>query len=263
MDNKNIVWFDLETTGLVIAKDSIVEISAIKTDSDLNEIDRFYSLVQPFGEYEMSPVAQEKHGLSKEDLADSPYFKDIADSLLDFIEDCDLGGYNIGHFDLAMLVEEFLRAKKVFNYKNRNIIDSYSIYNKWESRKLEDYYFRLFGEKLENAHTAEADILATIRVFKKQKEMYALPSNEEIDAICFEEKNNKLDLAQKFIIDRDESGERKDIKFNFGKWKGYSIYEVILKDSTYFDWVINNRDFAKETRIMAKKLKTIAENGSF
>lgn len=251
--SKNIVWFDLETTGLVIAKDSIIEISAIKTDPELNEIDKFYSLVQPFGDYEISPIAHEKHGLSKEDLVDSPYFKDIADDLLDFIEDCDLGGYNIGHFDLAMLVEEFLRAKKVFNYKNRNLIDSFTIYNKWESRKLEDYYFRLFGEKFENAHSAEADILATIRVFKKQKEMYALPSNEEIDAICFEEKGNKLDLAQKFIKD---SG---DIKFNFGKWKGYSIYDVILKDPSYFDWIANNVDFAKETRIMARKLKALAE----
>lgn len=254
--SKNIVWFDLETTGLVIAKDSIVEISAIKTDSDLNEIDRFYSLVQPLGDYEMSPIAQEKHGLSKEDLADSPYFKDIADDLLEFIDDCDLGGYNIGHFDLAMIVEEFLRAKKVFNYKNRNLIDSYSIYNKWESRKLEEYYFRLFGERFENAHSAEADIRATIRVFKKQKEIYALPSNEEIDAICFEEKGNKLDLAQKFI---KEDG---DIKFNFGKWKGYSIYDIIKKDAGYFDWIANNVDFAKETRIMARKLKALAERDS-
>ena len=259
--SKNIVWFDLETTGLVIAKDSIIEISAIKTDTELNELDKFYSLVQPFGDYEMSPAAQEKHGLSKEDLVDSPYFKDIADDLLNFIEDCDLGGYNIGNFDLAMLVEEFLRAKKVFNYKNRNLIDAYTIYNKWESRKLEDYYFRLFGEKFENAHSAEADIRATIRVYKKQKEMYALPSVEEIDAICFAEKNDKLDLAKRFIVEKDDEGNRKDIKFNFGKWKGYSIYDVIVKDSTYFDWISNNYEFATETRIMAKKLKLLAIKG--
>jgi DNA polymerase-3 subunit epsilon len=251
--SKNIVWFDLETTGLVIAKDSIIEISAIKTDADLNEIDKFYSLVQPFGDYEMSPAAQEKHGLSKEDLVDSPYFKDIADDLLDFIEDCDLGGYNIGNFDLAMLVEEFLRAKKVFSYKTRNLIDAFTIYNKWESRRLEDYYFRLFGEKFENAHSAEADIRATIRVFKKQQEMYALPSYEEIDAVCFEEKQNKIDLAKRFV---KENGE---IKFNFGKWKGYSIDDVYKKDSTYFDWISNNYEFATETRIMAKKLKALAE----
>lgn len=250
--SKNIVWFDLETTGLVIAKDSIIEISAIKTDTNLNELDKFYSLVQPFGDYEMSPAAQEKHGLSKEDLVDSPYFKDIADELLDFIDDCDLGGYNIGNFDLAMLVEEFFRAKKVFNYKNRNLIDSFSIYNKWESRKLEDYYYRLFGEKFENAHSAEADIRATIRVFKKQKEMYALPTMEEIDAICFEEKKNKLDLAKRFV---KEDGI---IKFNFGKWKGYDICDVYKKDSTYFDWISNNYEFATETRIMAKKLKALA-----
>lgn len=256
--SKNIVWFDLETTGLIIAKDSIVEISAIKTDADLNELDRFYSLVQPMGDYEMSPMAHEKHGLSKEDLIDSPHFKDIADKLLDFIEDCDLGGYNIGHFDLAMLVEEFFRAKKVFNYKSRNLIDAYTIYNKWESRRLEDYYFRLFGEKFENAHSAEADIRATIRVFGKQKELYALPSSEEISAICFDAKDNDVDLAKKFIIERDEEGKRKDIKFNFGKWNGYSIYDVYKKDSSYFDWIANNHDFATETRIIAKKLKELA-----
>lgn len=247
----NIVWFDLETTGLVIAKDSIVEISAIKTDENLNEIDKFYSLVQPYGEWEMSPVAQEKHGLSKEDLADSPYFRDIADDLLEFLGDCDLGGYNIGNFDLAMLVEEFLRCKKVFNYKNRNLIDSYKIYNKWEPRTLECYYERLFGEKFENAHTAEADILATIKVFKKQKEMYALPSLEEIDAVCFDEKNSKLDLAKKFVK-HPETGE---IIYNFGKYKGYSVVDIFKKDSTYLDWIYNNEDFNKETRFMAKKLK--------
>ena len=158
-----------------------------------------------------------------------------------------------------MLVEEFLRAKKVFSYKSRNLIDAFTIYNKWESRKLEDYYFRLFGEKFENAHSAEADIRATIRVFKKQKEMYALPSPEEIDAICFDAKDNNVDLAKRFIVERDVDGKRKDIKFNFGKWKGFSIFDVYKKDSTYFDWISNNYDFATETRIMAKKLKQLAE----
>lgn len=251
--SKEIVWFDLETTGLIIAKDSIIEISAIKTDEELNEIDKFYSLVQPYGEYEISPGAQEKHGLSKEDLKDSPYFKDIADDLLEFINGCDLGGYNIGGFDLAMLVEEFYRCNKPFDYKKRNLIDSFSIYNKWESRKLEDYYFRLFGEKFENAHSAEADIRATIRVFKKQKEMYNLPSSEEIDAICFEEKNNKIDLAKKFIK------EDNTVKFNFGKWKGYDIFEVYKRDESYFNWAATNPEFTKETRIMARKLKELAK----
>lgn len=247
---KNICWFDLETTGLKIPKDSIVEISAIKTDSNLKKIDEFYSLVRPNEPYEIDPTATEKHGLTKEMLKDAPTFKDISKKLLDFIGDCDLGGYNIAKFDMAMIVEEFLRAGIVLEYKNRNIIDGYAIYNKWESRTLEATYARLFGKPLEDAHNAEADIMATIAVYKKQREMYDLPTPNEIDKICFADKKFKLDLAQKFVANKD-----KDIIFNFGKHKGKTIEEVYNCDNSYFDWVANNGDFELESRKLAAKLK--------
>lgn len=247
---KNICWFDLETTGLKISKDSIVEISAIKTDSDLNKIGEFYSLVRPNEPYSIDSTATEKHGLTKEMLKDAPTFKEIADKLLEFIGDCDLGGYNIAKFDMAMIVEEFLRVGIVLDYKSRNIIDGYAIYNKWESRTLEATYARLFGKPLENAHNAEADIMATIAVYKKQKELYNLPSPSEIDKICFADKKYKLDLAQKFIADKD-----KNIVFSFGKHKGKTIEEVYNCDNSYFDWVANNNDFELESRKLATKLK--------
>jgi len=249
---ESIVWFDLETTGVNIATDRIIEICLIKTDLEGNHIETFESLVNP-GDIEIRPEAQEKHGISIEELQDYEGFEHIAKTVFDFIGDSHLGGYNAMRFDIPLLVEEFMRVGIVFDFRKRAIIDPFLIMAKYEPRDLGSVYERLIGKPLENAHRATADIEATMQIFSKQKEKYNM-SNDliEIDSFVNDQRKDMVDLSGKLIF-KEIDGKRR-IVFNFGKWNGISIKEAFDKDARYFDWIIDKGEFTNETKIIVKKL---------
>jgi DNA polymerase-3 subunit epsilon len=250
---KSIVWLDLETTGVNTVTDRIIEICLVKTDLKGNIISKFYSLVNPGSDIEIKPEAFAKHGISKQDLEDQDGFGFIASEIISFIGDSHLGGYNILYFDIPMLVQEFLRAGVVFEYRDRSVIDPFLIYTKYEPRNLESVYKRLTGKELEGAHRAENDILATIEIFDKQREIYELPNTvEELDSFVNESRKDMVDISGKHKF--AEVDGKREIVFNFGKWKGVSFRRVFEKDKNYIEWMYDKGEFSKDTKIIVKKL---------
>jgi len=245
---KPITFFDVETTGLSTSNDRIIEICMIKINPSGSK-DKFYKLIEPEGR-PISPGAQEKHGYSNDDLKGNPTFKECAKEILDFIGDSDLGGYNCIRFDIPLLVEEFLRANIIFDPRKRNIIDSYKIIIKKEPRNLEGAYERYTGEKLENAHSAEADIEATIKIFEKQIQLHELSNS--ITEISNETSGmaNMIDFAGK--LKKNDEGK---IVINFGKYKDRNVAEVFRENPGYFTWIIEKTDMASETKLFFQKIK--------
>lgn len=250
---KNIVWFDVETTGLDMLNDRIIQIYLCKTDFEGNVIAEFQTYVNPDG-VKSHPNAIEKHGITDEFLLDYDKFSYIAPEINEFIGDCDLGGYNIVNFDIPFLMEELMRAGIVFNYRGRNILDPLTIYRKSEPRDLGSAYKKFTGKTLEGAHDAANDVLATIEIFNAQKSVYDLPSSAtEIDKIFNEGKDDYLDLGRKFKLVVSEEGV-KQVYMTFGKYKDRLVSDVVSMDPNYIDWIINKGQFSSETKIICKKL---------
>ena len=251
--SKSIVWLDLETTGVNTVTDRIIEICLVKTDLEGNFLSKFSTLVNPGTDVEIRPEAFEKHGISKQDLEDQDSFAFMASEILSFIGDNYLGGYNILYFDIPMLVQEFLRAGVVFDYRNRPVIDPFLIYTKYEPRNLESVYKRLTGKDLEGAHRAENDILATIEIFEKQRQIYELPKDvEKIDEYVNESRKDMVDISGKLKF--AEIDGKREVIFNFGKWKGTTFRTVFEKDKKYIEWMYDKGEFSKDTKIIVKKL---------
>lgn len=249
---KNIVWFDLETTGISTSSDRIIEICMIKTDFDGNEIETYHSLVNP-GKVEMRAEAQDKHGISIEMLKDEPPFEQIASEIQDFIGDCDLGGYNALFFDVPFLCEEFMRCGIAFNHRGRAVMDPFLIYSNYEKRDLTSTYKKYTGKDLEGAHRAEADVRATMEIFQKQREVYAMPQTaEEIDKEVNTRRADQVDLGSKLKF--AEVDGKRTIIFNFGKHKGKPFKEVFESDFHYITWIIEKGEFSKELKIICTKL---------
>lgn len=241
----SICFFDVETTGLDVSADRIIEISIIKVNPDKSR-ESLYFLINPDGK-EIAKEATDKHGHTLESLSDQQKFADVADKIHTFIKDCDLGGYNCLRFDIPILVEEFMRAGISFNPRAVKIVDAYKILIKNESRKLEHVYERMTGKKLENAHSAEADIEATIEVFEKQIELFNLPSTiDEIHKLTFDKPF--VDLAGKFERNKDNM-----ICFTFGKNRGKTINEVWKTDQGYFSWMLGGT-FTNDTKFVIKQI---------
>jgi len=249
---KNIVWFDLETTGISTASDRIIEICMIKTDFDGNEIEKYHELINP-GDVQMRPEAQDKHGISPEMLEGKPTFEEIASEINDFIRDCDLGGYNALFFDVPFLAEEFMRCGIIFNHRGRAVMDPFLIYSNYEKRDLTNAYKKYTGKTLEGAHRADVDIKATMEIFQKQRELYNMPNTaEEIDKVVNTRRADQVDLGGKLKF--AEVGGKRTIVFNFGKNKGKPFKEVFEMDSRYIDWIIDKGEFSKELKVICKKL---------
>tara|TARA_R100000655_G_scaffold30969_2_gene62252 strand:- start:1384 stop:2169 length:786 start_codon:yes stop_codon:yes gene_type:complete len=248
-NQKGIVWFDLETTGINPLSDRIIEICMVK-ELPGKEPEVYQSLVQPDCGATSHPEAEDKHGITAEMLKDAPTFKEIAKDIVDFIGDSDLGGYNVLYFDIPFLVEELMKAGIVFNHRSKKVIDPFLIYSRYESRNLETAYKKYTGKTLEGAHRAEVDIKATMEIFYKQKELYTeMPDSvEEIDKVV-NKRDGIVDLSRKYKF---ENGE---VLFNFGKHKGRPFKEVYEVDQRYLDWMIDKGEFSKETKIITKKLK--------
>lgn len=239
--HRPIVFFDLETTGTNLSKDRIVEIYAKKIGHGKEE--EFYQRINPNMQvpYEVAKI----HGLTNEILAFEPYFEDVAHSILDFFKGCDVGGYNIIRFDLPILIEEFLRIGVENPFTKSNVVDSMFIFHKMMPRNLAGALRYYKNEELKNAHSAKADVLATIEVFLAQTERHQeLPKTaEDLENFVLDGKEI-VDYTRYFS--KNTNG---DIIFNFGKHKN----KVAKMEEGYLKWMINN-DFPLQTKRIIQQI---------
>lgn len=234
-----IIFFDLETTGVDTARDRIVEISMVKVGVDGQKQVKTRR-INP--EMPIPAEATAVHGITDEDVKGEPTFKQIAKSLAQFIEGCDFGGFNSNRFDLPVLVEEFMRAGVDVDFKRRKYVDVQNIFHKKEQRTLVAAYKFYCDKELENAHSAEADTLATYEVLEAQIERYGDIGDTIEELAAFSTHNETVDFAGRIAL--DDKGEE---VFTFGKYKGRRIAEVFDKEPSYYSWLING-DFPQYTK---------------
>ena len=241
-----IIFFDLETTGVDTAKDRIVEISMAKIMPDGEEIVKTRKL-NP--EMHIPEEATAIHGITDEDVKDCPTFAQVAKSLEQFIRGCDFGGFNSNRFDPPVLVEEFLRAGVDVDFKRRKFIDVQNIFHKKEQRTLVAAYKFYCDKDLDDAHSAEADTLATYEVLKAQLERYPDLEND-IDKLAeFSTRAETADYAGRILF--NEKGEE---VFGFGKYKGRSVEEVFRMEPSYYAWMMNG-DFPLYTKKVITEIR--------
>lgn len=243
--NKPIVFFDLETTGVDITKDRIVEVSCLKVNIDGSKkvvTHRVNPLIP------IDPKATAVHGITNDDVKDKPTFKQISKSFREWLDGCDMAGFNSNRFDVPLLVEEFARSENPLDLSNTNFIDIYTIFVKNEERTLSAAYKFYCGEELENAHSAEADILASYEVFMAQMEKYNLPDSIEEIQNMYDDRSKLVDFARKFT--RNDAGE---IVFNFGKYKGEVVTQVLKKNRGYYTWMMEG-EFTSDTKHWLNKI---------
>jgi len=241
-----IVFIDLETTGINVSSDRIVEISALKISPNGSE-QWMTTLVNP--EMPIPPKVTAIHGISDSDIAGAPTFREIAKNLTSFLEGCDLAGYNAMKFDIPVLAEEFLRTNVEFNFRKRKYIDVQVIFHKKEQRNLEAAFRFYCKRELENAHSATADTKATYEVLKAQLDTYSDLENDVDKLAEFSSFNNNVDFAGRIIL--DENGIE---MFNFGKHKGRSVEQVFREEPSYYSWMMNG-DFPLYTKKILTEIK--------
>ena len=241
-----IIFFDLETTGINIAADRIVEIAYLKVDLNGNETTKSIR-VNP--EMPIPENVTAIHGISNEDVKDAPTFNEIARSIAKDFEGCDLGGYNSVRFDIPLLAEEFLRAGVDIDMKRRKFVDVQVIFMKMEPRTLTAAYKFFAGKELTDAHSAEADTLATYEVLQAQLDRYDNLENDIGKLAEFSAHNRNVDFAGR-IVYNDEDVE----VFNFGKYKGKPVLEILEKDPGYYGWMMNG-DFPLYTKKVMTTIK--------
>lgn len=242
-----IIFFDLETTGLDIVRDRIVEITILKISPNGDE-ECITRRINP----EM-PIPAEStaiHGISNEDVKDAPPFRSIAKSLAQKMRGCDLAGYNSEHFDLPMLGEEFLRAGVDINLAEMRHIDVQTIFHKMEQRTLVAAYRFYCSKELQDAHSAEADTRATWEVLQAQLDRYPDNLKNEVAFLSeFSKRNQNVDLAGRIAL--NEKGEP---TIQFGKYKGRVVQEVLVKDPGYYSWIMQS-DFTLDTKRHFTRIK--------
>ncbi|TRX62801.1 3'-5' exonuclease [Carboxylicivirga sp. M1479] len=241
-----IIFFDLETTGINIAKDRIVEIALLKVQPDGSEESYCYK-VNP--EMPIPKVTSEIHGIYDEDVKDSPTFKELGKKIAKIIEGCDIAGFNSNKFDVPLLAEEFIRADVDFDMKKRKFVDVQTIFHKMEKRTLGAAYKFYCDKDLENAHSALADTTATYEVLKSQLDRYTELENDVDFLNDFSSFNKNADFIGRIIF--NDKGQE---VFNFGKYKGKSVEDVLSKDPSYYGWMMNG-DFPLFTKKVLTNIK--------
>lgn len=241
-----IVFFDIESTGLDVAKDRIVEISAVKVMPD-GKTDIKTRRINPG--IPISPESTKIHGIKDEDVKDCPRFKEVAKSLAQWLSGCDIAGYNSIKFDIPLLEEEFLRAGIDFDFRKRNLVDVQNIFHKMEQRTLIAAYKFYCKKDLTNAHSAEADTMATYEVLKAQLDKYPELENDVAKLAAFSTRTKNLDYAGRFI--QNDKGQA---LFNFGKHKGKTVAEVLAKEPSYYSWM-EQGDFTLDTKKILTDIK--------
>jgi DNA polymerase III subunit epsilon len=236
--NRPICFIDLETTGINVSTDKIVEIAIVKIMPDgTKQLKR--KLVNP--EMAIPKAASEIHGISDEMVKEAPTFKQIANEVKQFIELSDLAGYNSNRFDIPMLNEEFLRAGISVDIESRKLLDVQKVYHMMEQRTLSAAYKFYCNKNLEDAHSAEADATATWEVLEAQLEKYPQIGATVEAVVKFTGEDQIIDFARRFIF---ENGIE---VFNFGKHKGKPVTQVLKEEPQYYDWMMKG-DFALHTK---------------
>ena len=236
--DKAICFIDLETTGINVSTDRIVELAIVKIMPDASkQIKR--KLVNP--EMPIPKAATEVHGITDEMVHQAPTFKQIANEVKQFIEGADLAGYNSNRFDIPMLNEEFLRAGLSVNLENRKLLDVQKVFHMMEQRTLSAAYKFYCNKNLEDAHSAEADASATWEILEAQLEKYPVLGNSVESVVKFTGEDHIIDFARRFIY---ENGVE---VFNFGKHKGKPVSQVLKEEPQYYDWMMKG-DFALHTK---------------
>ena len=241
-----LVFFDLEATGIDIAKGRIVEISMVKVMPNGEEIVKTRRINPGMP---IPPESTAIHGITDEDVKDCPKFKEIAKSLAAQIEGCDLAGFNSNRFDIPMLAEEFLRAGVDVDLNRRKFIDVQTIFHKMEQRNLTAAYKFYCNKDLANAHSAEADTMATYEVLKAQLDRYPELENDVNFLSKYSSFTNNVDFAGRMVY--NEKGQE---VINFGKYKGRLVEEVLKSDPSYYAWIMNG-DFPLNTKKMLTEIR--------
>lgn len=253
-----IAFFDLETTGTVIGLDRIVEIAILKVfPDDTKEMKSTRVNPEMSIPYETSMI----HGIFDEDVKEAPTFREIGPELAEFLKDCDLAGYNSNKFDIPMLMEEFLRARVEFDLENRRFVDVQNIFHQMEQRTLKAAYQFYCGKAIENAHSAEADTMATYEVLLAQLDKYegrewedrkgnkSVPVKNDIEALhSFTNLSRPVDFAGRIVFNEDGIEV-----FNFGKHKGKCVEEVFQAEPSYYSWM-QQGDFPLYTKRCLEKI---------
>lgn len=253
LDLRNpLIFFDLETTGINVASDRIVELSFLRVDLNGNETSKTI-LINP--EIPIPTKASEIHGIKDEDVKNAPTFSEIAKNLAKDFEGCDLAGYNSTKFDIPLLAEEFLRAGVDIDLKKRKFVDVQIIFMKMEPRTLSAAYKFYCDKTLEGAHGAEADTHATYEVLQSQLDHYPSLKNDIASLAEFSSHNRFVDFAGRIVFD-DQDVE----VFNFGKYKGKSVEEVLNTDPGYYGWMMNG-DFPLYTKKVLTNIKLRSMKG--
>jgi DNA polymerase III subunit epsilon len=243
---KPIVFFDLETTGVNIATDRIVEVSILKVFPNGNKESKTW-LVNP--EVEIPQGASDVHGITNEKVVTEPTFKELAGKISEMIAGCDLAGFNSNRFDIPLLAEELMRAGIDFDMQDRKAIDVQVIFHKKEQRTLGAGYQFYCGKELEGAHGAEADTNATYEILLAQVDKYDDIGNSVDNLSEFSTHGKRADFAG-FILMNEENQE----VFSFGKYKGRTVEEVLTENPGYHNW-IQNADFPLYTKKVLKQIK--------
>ena len=271
---KPLVIFDLETTGLDLVKDRVIQISYIKVFPDGRE-ERGNHLINP--EKMIPQLVEDLTGIKNEDVKDKPTFKQMAQQLYQIFSGSDIAGYNSNHFDVPLLAEEFLRAGVDFDFSKCRLIDVQTIYHKMERRNLAAVYKFYCGRKMEDdftAHRADEDTEATYRVLQGQLDMYTAENQEDPERVLqndmqyladFSKTNNNVDFAGRIIwgelTDRtgkpvlDKEGKPVITEvFNFGKYKGQAVAQVLRFDPGYYSWILAG-DFTYNTKQVLTRIR--------
>ena len=252
-----LVFFDLETTGLTIGKDRIVEISMLKVMPDGEEIQKTMRINPGI---HISEESSKVHGIYDADVANEPQLPEVVDEILNFFGEADLAGYNSNKFDIPFLVEEVARCGRKFNLLNRYAIDVQNIFHKMEPRTLIAAYKFYCGKNLDDAHQASADTFATYEVLKSQLDMYketpytdhktevtSYPVQNDVKqlSVFTKDSHNNLDLAGHIGL-KELQGKEVEV-FNFGKYKNQSVRSIFSKEPQYYDWMMK-ADFPLYTK---------------
>ena len=271
---KPLIVFDLETTGLDLVKDRIIQLSYIKVFPDGKE-ERENLFINP--EKEIPQEVEELTGITNDDVAAAPTFKEKAAELANKCTGCDFAGFNSNRFDIPLLAEEFLRAGVDFDFSKCRLIDAQNIYHKMERRNLAAAYEFYWGRKMEDdftAHKADEDTEATWRVLQGQIKMYSAEKQDEPERILnndmgelaeFSRMNDNVDFAGRIVwkdvTDKDgntlldEHGQpRRHEVFNFGKYRGWDVAEVLRRDPGFYSWILAN-DFTYNTKQVLTRIR--------
>jgi DNA polymerase-3 subunit epsilon len=264
--DRDLIFFDLEATGLSVVRDRIIQIAMVKYPKKGGEPQELSMLINPG--IPISEEAMEVHGITPKDVANKPTFQQVAEEIYNFIGNADLAGYNSNRFDIPMLMEEFDRVGIEFSIDNRRTIDVQRIFYKMEPRNLKAAVRFYCNKEMENAHDALADVYATIDVFKGQLEKYRGVDYEDDDGNItptpvtndmqvvhdFTNDLRYVDATQKMKYDIDGS-----IVFSFGKYNGKPVGETLSKDKQYFNWILN-KEFSSQVKQIVKRLVREYEN---